>query len=297
MTQKEQHMKALNNFAERVKKDPNVVALMVYGSLAYGDVWKRSDIDVELIVRDGAVYNEKSFYTLIEDGVEINMSSFSEVSKFKRYIQKVRNGFDLGLFGKGNIAFSKDEELIRMFDDARNIGEDDAPKAFAGALWGLINWMHKAEKWVTIYDNPLYSQRFLQMAASITADLELIRNRENPTRESILRALELNPKLMNEVYVIPSTTVMTADDVRRTIQILDDYIMEHMEWWSRHILRFLSDGEVKTASHIINQCGYAPLFYLVEKGIIQETTEPSRLFKKSNLTVDEAAYFYIKEDF
>ena len=296
MTQKEEHQKALASFAKRVEKDPHVVALLVYGSLSYGKVWKRSDIDVEMIVRDGTVPQGK-WYNLEEDGVEINITQFSEVTKFKQGLQKVRSSFSQGILGKGNLMFSKDETLTEMFEQARRIGEDDVPKMFAARIWELTNWMHKAEKWITVYNDPLYSQRFLQMAAVIIADMELIRHKENPTRESILRARQLNPGLMHEVYTIPSTTAMTEEDIRRALKALDDYLMEHMEWWSKHILRFLSDGEVKTSSHIMNHCGEVPLPYLAEKGIIEQTTESSRLFKKSRLTVEETAYFYIKEEF
>ena len=297
MTQKEQHMQALNNLTERLKKDPNVVALLVYGSLAYGDVWKRSDIDAEIIVRDGTVYNKTGWRYYIQDGVEISISGINEESNFKRYLQRVRNGFDHGIYGKSRLVFSKDEALFQMFEDTRKIGEDDAPRAFCSFMGWVIGMMHKAEKYVTVYDNPLYAQRFLQLCAPNIASMEMIRHRENPTRESVLQAMELNPELMHEVFTIPSTMAMTSDDVQRTLKIMDDYIMEHVEWWSRHILRFLSDGQVKTVSHIVKQCGDAPLEYMVEKGIIEQTTEPHRLFKKSSLTLDEAAYFYIKEDF
>jgi len=77
---------------------------------------------------------------------------------------------------------------------------------------------------------------------------------------------------------------------------LDDYLMQHMDWWSRHIIRFLSDGEMKPFLYIWEQCVYAPMEYLVEKGVIMQTTQPVRIFKKSKLTIDEKAYFYINED-
>ena len=292
MTQREKHQFALDSFVKRIKDDPHIVALLMYGSLAYGTVWEKSDIDVEVIVRDGTVTSAR-WYTLEEAGIEINITSFSELSKFKKGgLQALRDGFDHGLYGKGNIVFSKDASLMEMFEDARRIGDDDAPRAFAAKIDYLVNWMHKAEKWITVLDDPLYAQRFIQLAAIQAADMELIRHKENPTRESIQRARELNPDLMHEIFVIPSTTAMTADGVRRALKVLDDYLMEHFEWWGKHILRFLSDGEVRTVSHINKSCGSVPLAYMAEKGIITQTTEPSLLFKKSKLTLDEKAYFY-----
>ena len=296
MTQKERYVRALNSFAERLKQDPNVIALLLYGSLAYGTVWERSDIDVELIVRDGTSYATQWVYLLEEDGVDIELIVISELAEFKGNLQKKRDGFDFGKYGTGNLIFSKDESLYELFEDARKIGDNDAPKAFAAKIGLLLNWMYKAEKHVTVINNPLYAQRFLQLSASTVAEMELIRHKENPNREAILRAQQLNPDLMQKTYVISSTTAMTKEDILNTLKYLDDYLMQHMDWWSKHIIRFLSDGEVKPCTQIWQHCGGAPLEYLAEKGVIIRVTEPVKLFKKSKLTLDEAAYFYIKEE-
>lgn len=295
MTQREKHQAALDSFVSRIKDDPHVIALLVYGSLAYGTVWERSDIDAEMIVRDGTVV-QGLWYTVEEGGVEININNFAELSKFKKALQELRGGFDHGILGKGNIVFSKDENLIEMFEDARKIGADDAARAFAAKINDLVNWMHKAEKWISALDDPLYAQRFLHLAAAVVADMELIRHMENPTRESIKRALQLNPELMHEVFTLPSTTAMTREGVRQVLQILDSYLMEHMPWWSKSILRFMEDGEIKKASHILKSCGSVPLEYMAEKGLLLKTTEPSQIFKKSKLTLEEFAYFYVKEE-
>jgi hypothetical protein len=296
MIQREKHLQALNSFVTRVKKDPNVVAILLYGSLAYGTVWERSDIDVELIVRDGTEFTARWVYVIEEEGVEINISAIGELAKFKNELQRLRGGYDHGKYGEGILVFSKDDSLYQLYEDARKIGEDDAPKSFAAKIGTLLNWMHKAEKQVKVLDNPLYAQRFLQLCAPVVAEMELIRHGENPNREAIMRAQELNQKLMEEVYSKPSTTAMSKADILHTLKVLDDYLMQHMDWWSKHILRFLSNGEVKSASHIWQHCGGAPLEYLAEKGVIIRATLPVRLFKKSKLTLDEKAYFYSKEE-
>ena len=296
MTQREKHLQALKSFIKRVEKDPNMVAILLYGSLAYGTVWERSDIDVELIVRDGTEFSGRWFYVIEEDGIEINITAIGELSKFKNELQKLRNGYDHGKYGKGILVFSKDESLSELFEDAQKIGDDDAPKSFAAKIGTLLNWMHKAEKQAVVLDNPLYAQRFLQLCAPVVAEMELVRHGENPNREAINRAQELNQSLMQEVYVKPSTMAMTKAEINHTLKVLDDYLMQHMDWWSRHILRFLSDGEIKAVSHIWEHCGSAPVEYLAEKGVIMQATHPVRIFRKSKLTLDEKAYFYIKEE-
>jgi len=288
MTQKEKHMQALNSFAQRVKKDPNVIALLLFGSLAYGTVGRKSDIGVTLIVRDGSISKEWGF-SADEDGIYVSCHRLREVSKFKKDLQEERGGYNHGLLGSGQLVFSKDEALIELHEATRKIGDADAPKAFAAKIGELYNWMWKAEKHITLIDDPLYAQRFLQLGAAIVAEMELIRHRENPNREAIRRARELNPKLMHEIYTVPSTTAMTAQDVRHTLNVLDEYLMEHLDWWSRHILRALRDGEAKTLNWGVGT-------YLEDKGVIMRSTLPRRVFKNSKLTIDEVAYVHIKEN-
>jgi len=295
MTQKEKHIHALNSFAEKVKKDPCVIALLLYGSLAYGTVWEKSDLDVELIVRDGTIA-PTDWVFIEEEGVKFEITGFQQFSKFKTGLQKMRGGFDHGMYGGGTLVFSKDEALQELFEETRRIGEDDAPRAFAGSMNVLINWMHKAEKHITVMHEPLYAQRFLQLCAATFADMVLLQNKENPNRESILRARQLEPDLMDTVYVKPGTTIMTAEEIRHTLKVIDGYLVHHMPWWSKHIIRFLNDGEPKTYSHISKQCGAMPMEYLAEKGVVMQVTQPIRLFKKSKTTVEEVAYVYIKEE-
>jgi len=286
MTQKEKHMNALNNFAERMKKDPNIVAMLVYGSMAYGTVGRKSDIAGTLITRDGSV-SKKSFLA-DEDGIFICFG-LREVTKFKKDLQELRSGYDHALLGSSNIVFSKDKSLVELHEATRRIGSDDAPKAFAAKIGGLYNWMWKAEKHITLIKDPLYAQRFLQLSAAIVAEMELIRHKENPNREAIRRARELNPQLMHEIYTIPSTKVMTEEEIWHTINVLDDYLMKHMDWWSEHILKFLDDGEAKIGS-------WGAMTYLEDKGVIMRAILPTRLFKNSKLTIDEVAYIYVKEN-
>ena len=44
--------RALSSFIEEVKRDDNITAALLFGSLAKGIVWRKSDIDLVLIAKD-----------------------------------------------------------------------------------------------------------------------------------------------------------------------------------------------------------------------------------------------------
>lgn len=294
MTQRDKHVHALNNFIELVKNDSNVIALLLSGSLAYGTVWEKSDIDLVMLIRDSSA--SISACCIDEDGIYISLI-LMEVSKFKSAMQKWRGDNTCSQFALGTLVFTKDETLQEFMEETSKLGEDDAIMSFLSLFNNLWTEMTRAEKWITVLDNPLYAQRFLQWCCTAVADMELFRHHELPNRESILRAQQLNPNLMYEIFVLPSTKAMSVSDIRHTLEVLDNYLAAHMDWWSKPILKFLSNGEVKTASHIVKYLGIScyPLDYLASKGIIEKVTQPARLFKHSKLTVEEVAYFYIKE--
>lgn len=297
MTQREKHLKALQAFTDQVKDDPNVIALLLSGSLSYGTVWKKSDIDLTMLVRDGSI-SASVGYCVDEDDIPIHVCVM-ETGKFKIRMQELRGGqHPHSYFGKGTMVFSKDESLTDFFEEARRVGTDDAVISFIGMVEYLIVEMNRAEKWITAFHDPLYSQRFLHSCYIVAADMVLLLHNEEPTRESVLRAMELDPALMKEVYVIPSTTAMTESDIRHTLAVLDNFISEHIPLWSEPILRYLSDGEVRKVSECAKHFGLesisTQLDYLVSKGILQRVSRPSRIFKHSKLTIEETAYMYIK---
>ena len=292
MTQHEKYQRALDSFTEQVKYDPNVIALLLVGSLSYGTVWERSDIDLMVIARDQSLGSAVD-YTTDEDGVEFHIT-FMELSPFKTRLQKNRAGDMLhGLYGKGNFIFSKDQSLVELFEEARKLGRDDAALVFFGMVGWLLCNAYRAEKWITVFDDPLYAQRFVRDCGMTVGDMVVLAHGEIPTRESVLRAMELEPALMQAVYVMPSTMAMTAADVRRTLQVMDDFLMAHIDFWSKPVMKFLSDGEERKLSHIVRHFSVGdafPLNYLTEKGLIERFTMPSKVFKSSKLMIEEVAY-------
>jgi len=227
------------------------------------------------------------------DGLDLVLT-LREVSRFKNEMQKwVGGDFVHSALAKGRIIFSKDNSLFDFFEDARRVGSSDAIISFINAAGMLQHQMHRCEKWLTVYEDNLYAQRFLQHCCSEVAHMILLRSQELPTRESILRASELEPELMHRLYVIPSTTRMTKPELMDALQLIDDYLHLHLEWWSQPILQFLGDGEVKTFSHIINylRIDGSILNWLAEREIIHRVSEQSSLFKKSRVTVEEIAYY------
>ena len=94
--------KALDLFLERVRKDPNLLAAVLVGSLTEKTIWRKDAICLWLIEKDGVAKRLRAdgedprvFRTLVEEGVNLHVELIPR-SRFKRMVE--------GSAGSANIA-------------------------------------------------------------------------------------------------------------------------------------------------------------------------------------------------
>ena len=94
--------------------------------------------------------------------------------------------------------------------------------------------------------------------------------------------------------------------MRHALDLIDAYLTERTEIIFKPILDYLLEAqEPRTASdldaHFQKQLQGTPIYgfayeWLVEKGLVDKLSMPLHLTKKSQVTVDEAAYFYDEDE-
>ncbi len=122
---KGRYLAAVESFVNRVKSDPNVIAVVVCGSLSYDVVWDKSDIDITVIIRDQPIKTWN--YCIIEDGITLSIELAAR-SGFKRYLESSLGGsFGQSYYSNAKISYTTDDSLYEYFEDIKNIGADDIP--------------------------------------------------------------------------------------------------------------------------------------------------------------------------
>jgi len=289
---------AVNSFIEKIKTDKNVIAVILCGSLSYDNVWEKSDVDLQVIIRDQTL--ETYSYCLDEDDVVINVNLMQR-SKFKRSMERIFGGNDLhSFYSLGQIIYTTDDSLYEYYEDFKKVGKDDSDfQLFFYACEAIAIW-EKCEKWLVVKKDLIYSQYYLLKTAECIAKMEIIRNGESPNREAVQRAMQLNPELMDNLYTKPMTTQFDEEQLRSAIKYLDDYFYKLMPDFSKPILDYLQDGEIKTMTMISRYFRTSGHFiahvleYLCEKDLIVKVTETIRITPNSRKNVEEIAYILIK---
>lgn len=288
---------AVDSFVDKVKSDPNVIAIILCGSLAYDQVWEKSDVDMTLVVRDQNLKNES--YCIVEDDITINTNIVAR-SGFKRFLESHNGGsFMHSYFSKGRIIYTTDDSLYEYFEEYKQIGSDDIATTVFICACDLVHNYDKCLKWLTVKQDALYAQYYLLKAAEVIARMEVCLNGEIPSREAILRAYALNPNLIIPYYHEAMSHHYSTIEIMNAIHQMDSYMEEHLDVIKKPVLEYMSDQEIKTVTMITKYFRTDSHFivgifdYLADKGVIMKISQTIRITPKSKMAVEEIAYQWV----
>ena len=292
----ERYLNAVNDFIETAKKDVNVIAVVVMGSLANDVVWQKSDIDATVIVRDQPIKVPE--FCIDADGIVLNMNVTCRTD-FVRMLE--RGGFANSFMSKAKVMYTTDESITQMVEQNKQIGEKDAQISAMYSACEAICMMEKAEKWLYVKKDYTYCRYYIIKIAENIASLEICKNNEAPGREVLQRAYVLNPKLIERFYYYPMNNELTEKELEELIKKADEYLVENMDYISAPILDFLEDGEIKTLTMFYRKfrAGGHYLVHLLEyfasKGVIEQVSETIRITPKSRPSFEEIAFMSLKK--
>lgn len=295
---RQRYEEALESFVARVKQDRYIVAAILFGSLAYDDVWEKSDIDMLLIVRDDKA--DDRFYTLVENGISIHTNLVTR-SKFKATFERALQGtWAQSVLARSTLLFSTDETLQAYYENVRHVGSRDREMQMLTALNPVLSLLTKAEKWLVVKNDPIYSFLYMMNLITFLANVEVLWHADVPGREVIQQAITYNPEFFIPLYTDLAQQPKDAEAMRQAIQKIYGYIEEKQEVLFRPILNYLSEaGSVRSSTEIgeyfQKRLGSGITLiceWLAERGVIQKVATPLRLTEKSRVTMDEAAYYY-----
>lgn len=296
---RERYEAALASFVERVRADRTIIAAIIYGSLAYDDVWEKSDIDFMVVTKE-----EKQpikSYSLVEDGITIHCEVVPR-SQFRRWTEGALQGSMWhSVRTKSTIIFSTDPAIAEFYDQLRHLGARD--KALQLLAVGVRTpWLlAKAQKWFYVKRDYQYSALYCLYLVTELARLDVLGNDDVPGREVVQQAFHYNPNFFNRVYRDFIGEPKTAATVEPVLEQLQGYLIEKTPIIYKPVLAYLAQqGEVRSTRELdlyfTKQVQVESLSgayeWLAEQNIIQKVSAPLKLTDKSRTFVDEAAYYY-----
>jgi hypothetical protein len=162
--------------------------------------------------------------------------------------------------------------------------------------------MYKARKWFVTRDDLDYTALWILYAATPLAQVEVIGARLLSDREVIPQASKLNPGLFKTVYVDMLNTKKTRKNVQTALETVEGYMAQRAPALFKMLIDHLREaGEARSCTEIedhfnrnfdvsgVTLAGE----YLADQGVIGKASITTHLTRKSNVQVQQLAFFYM----
>ena len=294
---------ALDGLIEQVKRDRSVLAAILCGSLSHDTVWSKSDIDLVLVTIDDRK-TSKDALSLYADGINVHAFLMPR-AEFRRSVEgSLRNSFTHSLIAKGRLLYTHDASIADLCSDLHLIGERDLQVQLLAAATSALPAIYKAHKWFITREDLDYTALWVLYAANGLAKVEVLNARLLLDREALPQALKLNPAFFKKIYIDVLNSKKTSATVQAALTAIDDYLAERASTLFRPLIEHLRDvGEARSSTeiedHFKRNFGIEGVTtaceYLADQGLIGKAPLPVRLTKRSNVDVEELAFFCARD--
>ncbi len=212
----------------------------------------------------------------------------------------VRNSFVHSYLLKGRLLYTHDPTIADLCAALTGIGERDTQLQLLQAAIHALPSIYKARKWLLTRGDLDYTALWILYSATSLARIEVVGRRLLADREVILQALTLNPTLFNTIYTDLLNMKKTRKTVQGALEAAEGYLAGRATTLFAPLLEYLREaGEARSSSEIedhfkrqVNVQGVTTAYeYLADQGLIGKASTPARLTKRSNLDVQELAFF------
>jgi hypothetical protein len=291
---------ALDALVEQVKGDRSILAAILCGSLSHDTVWAKSDIDLVLVTIDDRKLDKESM-TLYADGVNVHAQLMAR-AEFRKLVEgSMRNSFFHSYLAKGRLLYTQDESIADLCARLGELGERDTKMQLFRAATNALPPLYKAHKWLITRGDLDYTALWILYTATALARVEILEARQLADREVLPQALKLNPAFFKTIYTDLISTKKTPSNVRAALDAIDGYLAERATTVFAPLIEHLRDvGETRSCTELSNYFSrnhgieevVTACEYLADQGLIGKASVSVQLTKRSNVNVQELAFFY-----
>jgi hypothetical protein len=290
---------ALDALIQQIKEDRSVLAAILCGSLSHDTVWVKSDIDLVLVTIDDKKV-EQSDMALYADGVNVHAFLMPRVTFRKTVEGSIHNSFMHSFLAKGRLLYTHDPSISDLCSRLSEIGDRDTQIQLIRAATHVLPAMYKARKWLVTRNDLDYTALWLLYAATPLAQVEVIGARLLADREVIPQAIKLNPELFKTVYVDLLNTKKTRRNVETALDTIEGYMARRAPVLFQLVIDHLRDVSeawscIDIEDHFERNFGIRGITlaceYLADQGLIGKASTPVHLTKKSNIEMQQLAFF------
>jgi hypothetical protein len=226
-------------------------------------------------------------------------------AEFRKTVEgSIHNSFMHSFLAKGRLLYTHDQTIADLCARLNEIGERDTEVQLLRAATSALPAIYKARKFFVTRGDLDYAALWILYAATPLARVEVIGARLLADREVIPQAMKLNPAFFKTIYADLLNAKKTSKSVRSALDAIDRYVAERAATLFAPVIAHLREiGEARSCTEIedhfkrnFNVEGVTTACeYLADQGLIGKASTPVQLTKKSNVELQELAFFYLEE--
>jgi hypothetical protein len=291
---------ALDGLVRQVKQDKSILAAILCGSLSHDTVWARSDIDLVLVTVDDRK-TAAGDIPLYAGGVNVHALLMPRTGFREAVEGSLHGSFIHSFLAKGRLLFTHDPTIEDLFARLQSRGRRDTAILMLRAATGVLPCVYKARKWLETRGDLAYTSLWTLFAADSVARMEVIAAGLLPDREVLPQAVKLNPALFKTIYTDLLSEGTRRDVVERALTTVESYVEARARKVFAPVLDYLREqGDVRSSrdieDHFKKNLGVdgatCVCEYLADLGLIGKASTQVMLTKRSNVTVEELAFFH-----
>jgi len=224
-------------------------------------------------------------------------------TEFRKVVEgSLRNSFTHSFLAKGRLLYTHDPTVADLCDRLSEIGARDTQIRLLAAGIQALAPIDKAHKWFVTRGDLDYASLWILYAATPLAQIEVIARGLLADREVIPQASALNPSFFKTIYSNVLNRPKTASAVQDALSAIDAYVGERAPAIFDPVIEHLREvGEVRSCreieehfKHHFDLTGITTACeYLADQRLIGKASSSIRLTKRSNVDVQELAFFAI----
>jgi len=243
------YQKAFSEITEGLKKNSNILAIFVFGSMVTGDLWEDSDIDLFIICND-EFHKVRDVYTEILT-VPVHSKFISKKAFIESYEGEGIKGTIKGTLLSSKLIFSKDDDISNIYSHARYSKNLDSDRWNLVYLSNLLKDIGVCKKYlhtgglytsyevlIRVLDN--FSKLYLNMKGYVVS------------KDSLKMACNLNDnfdRLIEELF----SGNLNKENIQKTLLFIENHLDYNIKEIVEPLLDFLEKYEGYLSSYEIER--------------------------------------------
>ena len=229
---------ALNKF----KKNSQVIAIVVYGSIISGDIWEKSDIDFLVITKEES--KTDTIHSKIHD-VLMHINYISRDIFIDSYNNILKGGTFHKAFYMGKLV-TTDKDIEEVYNAIRFYSDRDKSIRNIEILCNLLKSVHYAKKYITTGKHETAFQWCVEVLKNY-ARIIMNSNGHITDNDILSYAVHMNSNV-EKIFVVLNDDKPLIGRLHNLIEATDKFISQNIELISQPIIQYLKQIKIPLSS-------------------------------------------------